>query len=165
MVQGGATWCKMVQHGARWCKIVQDNARQRKIVQDSARQCRIVQDSAGQCKIVQADYAHYAECAEYAEQFTADGAYLCPVGSIWLFFTSQSSWPALARASLDLFLLCSTTVCLVIMQMGGCTLLHQFLFSPQSPIHQQTHNKQTQTNKSETFPKHFREPRSAIECL
>ena len=35
--------------------------------------------------MVQADYAHYAECAEYAEQFTADRAYLCPVGSLWLF--------------------------------------------------------------------------------
>ena len=31
---------------------------------------------------MQADYAHYAE---YAEYITADGAYLCPVGSIWLF--------------------------------------------------------------------------------
>ena len=38
----------------------------------------MVQDSA--------DYADYAELAEYADKLTADGAYLCPVGSIWLFF-------------------------------------------------------------------------------
>ena len=37
---------------------------------------------------MQADCADYAECAEYAEYLTADGAYLCPVGSIWLFFLS-----------------------------------------------------------------------------
>ena len=49
-------------------------------MQDSARECRILQDS-------EADYTQYAEGAEYAEYFTADGAYLCPVGSIWLFLT------------------------------------------------------------------------------
>ena len=35
-----------------------------------------------------AGYAEYAENAGYAEyevQLTADGAYHCPVGSIWLF--------------------------------------------------------------------------------
>ena len=55
----------MVQDGARWCKIVEDCARLCKIVQDSARQCKIVQD--------------------IADKLTADGAYHCPVGSIWLF--------------------------------------------------------------------------------
>ena len=63
-------------------------------MQDSAILCRIVQDSAGKCKIVQADYAHYAECVEceeYANWFTADGAYLCPVGSIWLFLAPSGA--------------------------------------------------------------------------
>ena len=31
-------------------------------------------------------YAGYAENAEPAEKLTAEGAYHCPVGSIWLFF-------------------------------------------------------------------------------
>ena len=38
---------------------------------------------------MQADNAHYAECAEYAEKFTADGAYFCPVGSIMAIFSYQ----------------------------------------------------------------------------
>ena len=33
------------------------------------------------------EYAGYAGYPEYAEYLTADGAYHCPVGSIWLFLT------------------------------------------------------------------------------
>ena len=39
-----------------------------------------------------AEYAGYAEYGEFAEQLTADGAYHCPVGSIWLFFFSKRSF-------------------------------------------------------------------------
>ena len=39
---------------------------------------------------------------------------------------------------------------------------HWFLISPHSPIHRQIHNKQSHTNKSETFPKHFQAPRTPI---
>ena len=47
---------------------------------------------------MQADYADYAECAEYADLFTADGAYLCPVGSVWLFLLNIDSLLGLAES-------------------------------------------------------------------
>ena len=49
-------------------------------MQDNARKCKIVQDSARECNIVQCQ----------ASLITADGAYLCPVGSIRPFLTKFS---------------------------------------------------------------------------
>ena len=43
------------------------------------------------------EYAGYAEYAKHAEKLTADGAYQCPVGSIWLFFFCSSYKPAKNR--------------------------------------------------------------------
>ena len=50
-----------------------------------------MQDSERQCKIVQ-----YS-----AEYLTADGAYHCPVGSIWLFLIEYSNIPYLLNTAKD----------------------------------------------------------------
>ena len=63
------------------------------MVQDGAKWCRMVQDGARWCRMVQ-DGVKYAEYAEHAEYLTYDGAYHCPVGSIWLFLSNIFFWYA-----------------------------------------------------------------------
>ena len=106
MVQDGARWCEMVQDGARWCKMVQNNAIPCNTMQYHAIPCNIMQYHAMHCNTMQYHAIlnrtmqyhaipcntmqyHALQCNTmqyHAGLITADGAYNCPVGSIWPFF-------------------------------------------------------------------------------
>ena len=98
----------IMQDSAIQCKTVQYSARQSTTVQDSALQCKTVQYSARQCKavILWRNLARLWHTLAYsgilwhaltysdiisASLITADGAYHCPVGSIWLFLAPSGA--------------------------------------------------------------------------
>ena len=93
-MQDSARWCKMVQQSATLCKMVPDGARWCKFVQDGAKWCEIMQYHAIPCNTLQ---YHAIPCNTNSMQYhacliTVDGAYHCPVGSIWLFFPSGNDY-------------------------------------------------------------------------
>ena len=111
MVHDGARWCKMVQDSAIPCNTMQYHAIPCNTMQNHAKPCNTMQNYAIPCNTMQY-YAipcntlqyhaipcntmqHYSiQCNTmqyYASFMTADGAYHCPVGSIWLFFSTLTS--------------------------------------------------------------------------
>ena len=68
---------KTRRDGAKWCNIVHDGSRECKIMQFHAIPCNTMQYSAIPWNTMQ----------YHASLISADGAYHCPVGSIWLFLS------------------------------------------------------------------------------
>merc|ERR1712079_638274 len=89
MVQDGARWCKMVQDGAIWCKIMQYHAIPCNTMQYHAIPCNTMQYHAIQCDTMQYHAIPCNTMQYHACLITADGAYHCPVGSIWPFLSKN----------------------------------------------------------------------------
>ena len=72
--------CNAMQYHAMPCNTMQYHAIQLNTMQYHAILCNTMQYYVIQCKTTQ----------YHASSITADGAYHCPVGSIWLFFSSTT---------------------------------------------------------------------------
>ena len=91
MDQDCARWCKMVQDGTRWCNIVQDSAIPCNTMQHHAIPCNTMQYHAIPCNTMQYNAIPCNTMQYHASLITADGAYHCPVGSIWLFLAPSGA--------------------------------------------------------------------------
>ena len=101
MVQDGARWCKIMQYHAIHCNTMQYHAIQCNTMQYHLVLCNTVQYQPIPCNSMQFHAIpcitmqyHALPCNTmqyHACLITADGAYHCPVGSIWPFFHQNYS--------------------------------------------------------------------------